>query len=245
MKALILCAGYATRLYPLTKNKPKALLEVKGKKIIDYIVENIQKIPLIDEILVVTNNRFSLAFEQWADENSFSKKVIIVNDSTMSEEDKLGAVGDINFVIKEQKISEDLMVIAGDNLFEYSLSNLCDFFAKKNASVIACRKFESKEELAKNYGVVELDSKNLVNGFEEKPENPKTLIGATGCYVLKKNDLDLLEPFLKDQNPDNSGEFIKYLSIERKVFGLIFSEKWFDIGSFEALGKAREEFNGA
>ncbi len=244
MNALILCAGYATRLYPLTKEKPKPLLEVKGKTIIDYIVEKIEKIPQVDQIFVVTNNKFALAFEQWAEEQKFSKKIKIVNDSTISEEDKLGAVGDIQFVVVEQKISGDLLIVAGDNLFEYELDKLFDFFNKKNASVVACKKFSSKGELAQKFGVVELDKDGKVIGFEEKPQNPKTLIGATGCYIFKKEDLELLKPFLKEGNSDDSGNFLKYLVEKSSVFGMVFSEKWFDIGSFEALGKAREEFNG-
>jgi len=245
LKALILCAGFATRLYPLTKNKPKALLEVKGKTILGYIIEKLEKIPEVDEIFIITNNKFSLAFEQWTEENKFSKKIIIINDFTMTEEDKLGAVGDIQFAVEEQKVIDDLMVVAGDNLFEYSLNNLFKFFEEKNSSALACKKFASIEILAGKYGVVELDDKNKIIGFEEKPKSPKTLIGATGCYVFKKEDLQLLKPFLKEKhNPDNSGEFIKYLAERRDVFGFVFSERWYDIGSFEELGKAREVFNG-
>ncbi len=245
MKALILAAGYATRLYPLTKNKPKALLEVGGKTILDNIVEKIESVPQIDEILVITNNKFSLDFEQWAQEKKTEKKIKIINDSTLSEEDKLGAVGDINFALMEEKIDEDMMVVAGDNLFEYSLRKFYDFFSQKNHSVIACKKFSSKQELANNYGVVELDEQDLLLDFEEKPQNPKTQLGATGCYIFTRDDLKFLPVFLKEGNsPDNSGEFVRYLVKKGRVFGFVFSEKWYDIGSFEALGKAREEFNG-
>ena len=245
IKGLILAAGYATRLYPLTKNKPKALLEVGGKTILDHIVEKLEQVPDVDEILVITNNKFSLDFEQWVNEKKSSKKIKIINDSTLSEEDRLGAVGDIEFAVMEQKINDNLLVVAGDNLFEYSLKKFADYFEEKKSTLVACKKFPSKQELAGNYGVVELDSQNRVIGFEEKPQNPKTQIGATGCYIFTKQDLQTILVFLKEGNsPDNPGDFIKYLSEKKHVFGFVFSEKWFDIGSFEALGKAREEFNG-
>src|SRR3989344_5668576 len=131
MKALVLCAGYAIRLYPLTKNKPKALLEVGGKTILDHIVEKLEQVPNVDEILVLSNNKFSLDFEQWAKEKKSAKKIKVINDSTLSEEDRLGAVGDIEFAVIEQKISGSLMVVAGDNLFEYSLKKFAEYFGKK------------------------------------------------------------------------------------------------------------------
>lgn len=244
MKALVLAAGYATRLYPLTINKPKALLEVKGKTILDHIVDKTETVKQVDEILVVTNNKFSLAFEQWSMERKASKRLKIINDTTMSEEDRLGAIGDLNYVVEMEKIVDDFLVVAGDNLFQFNLQKFVDFFLKKNTSTIACRDVSDKSLIAKKYGVVELDTSQRVVGFEEKPEKPKTSIAATACYVFKKEDLTLLKPYLKEGSPENAGDFVKYLSKKSGVHGFVFKEKWFDIGSFEELGRAREEFDG-
>ncbi len=245
MKAIILAAGYATRLYPLTKEKPKALLEIKGKTILDYIVGKIEKLSEVDEILVVTNNKFSLAFEQWATERKSIKQIRIINDTTFSEEDRLGALGDLNYVIEMEKILDSFLVIAGDNLFEYNLHKLLGFFLEKNSSVVACRDLGKKDLLKSKFGVVEFDNEKKITGFEEKPPEPKTTFAATACYVFKKDDLLYLKEYIKEGNSkENVGDFIKYLSIKSSVYAFVFKEKWFDIGSFEELGKAREEFNG-
>ncbi|AJF60109.1 MAG: glucose-1-phosphate thymidylyltransferase [archaeon GW2011_AR10] len=245
MKALVLCGGYATRLYPLTKNKPKALLEVKGKKILDYIVEKIREVQEVEEIFIVTNNKFALEFEQWAEEAEGKTPITVINDATSSEEDRLGAVGDILFTVKEEKIHDNLLVIGGDNLFEYSLKGFVEFFKEKNSSVVAVRDVHDKAAIAGKFGVVELGESEKLVGFEEKPKEPKTSLAATACYIFKAEDLEELEKYLKAGNkPDNSGDFVKYLSNKKQMFGFVFQEKWYDIGSFEELGKAREEFNG-
>jgi len=245
IKALILAAGYATRLYPLTKNKPKALLEVKGKTIAEHIIRNIEGIPEITEILIITNNKFSLEFEQWAEGFRSKKPVKIINDATLSEEDRLGAVGDIKFAVDEEELDADLLVIAGDNLFEYGLKKMYDYAKEKNADVIACFETPSIDYVAEKFGVIELDREKRLVGFEEKPKEPKTKIAATACYYFKKETLKLVESYVKEgNNTDNTGDFIKYLISKKPVYGYVFREKWFDIGTFEALGKAREEFNG-
>ncbi|MDO8634091.1 MAG: nucleotidyltransferase family protein [archaeon] len=245
MKALVLAAGYATRLYPLTINRPKALLEIKGKTILDHIIDRIEAVKQVEEILIVTNSKFSLAFEQWAAERKTTKPLKIINDTTMSDEDRLGAIGDLEYVVEMEKIVDDFLVVAGDNLFQFSLAKFVDFFREKNSSVIACRDIKNLEVLSKKYGVVELGENQKITGFEEKPENPKTTIAATACYVFKKDDLSLLKLYIKEgNNLENAGEFVKYISSKRDVYGFVFTEKWFDIGSFEELGRAREEFDG-
>ncbi len=245
MKALVLAAGYAKRLWPMTKNKPKPLLEVKGKTIMEHIISQFNEIKEIDEIFIVTNEKFSLDFEQWVDEFNSKIPIKVINDMTTSNEDRKGAIGDLDYVIKEIKLDEELMVIAGDNLFEYKLKDFYNYFKKNNSCVVACRDMGSKEEVAEKFGVVEIDKKNKIIGFEEKPIEPKTSLAATACYIFTKEDLREIKDYLAPGNsPDNAGDFIKWLANHKPVHAFVFTENWFDIGSFENLGKAREEFNG-
>jgi glucose-1-phosphate thymidylyltransferase len=137
MKAIILCAGYATRLYPLTKDKPKPLLDVKDKPIAEHIIKKIEDIEEINEIFIVTNNKFFTHFLDWNANFSSTKKVTIVNDKTMSNDDRLGSLGDIRFVIENMNVSEDIMVVAGDNLFEFSLKPMIEIYREKSTPVVA------------------------------------------------------------------------------------------------------------
>ncbi len=157
IKALILAAGYATRLWPLTKNTPKPLLEIKGKPIIEHIIARILELAEVTEILVVTNEKFAITFEQWAGSFRCPVKVKVINDLTLSNDDRKGAVGDMHYVIKEEGIDDDLLMIAGDNLFEYKLADFHSFFRSKNASVVACKDMGDKEKVKGNFGVVETD----------------------------------------------------------------------------------------
>ncbi len=243
MKAIILAAGYGTRLYPLTKNKPKPMLEVKGKTIIEYILEKIFAVKDVDKIYIVTNSKFFDTIDRYIEELGMDGKIKVVNDHTETNEDRLGAIGDIAYVVNEEKIDEDVLVVAGDNLFEYSLVELVDFYREKGSTAVALYDVGDKE-LAQNYGIVEIDENGKMIGFEEKPENPKSTLASTGCYMFGKEDLEDIKAVLKrNSGMDNSGDFIKMLSQKKSVYGKAFREKWFDIGSFESLGKAREEYN--
>ena len=132
------------------------MLEVKGKTIAEHIIRNLEGIPEITEVLIITNNKFSLEFEQWAEEFKSTKPVKIINDATLSEDDRLGAVGDIKFAVEEENIDSDVLVIAGDNLFEYSLKKMCDYAKEKNADVIACFEAPSAEYVSGKFGGIEL-----------------------------------------------------------------------------------------
>lgn len=241
MKAIILAAGYATRLHPLTLDKPKPLIEVGGMPMVEHILFRIEEVNDVDGIFIVTNDKFYPKFVEWSKGFKCNKPLKILNDSTKSNEDRLGAVGDIHFVVQKEKIDEDLMVIAGDNLFEFSLAHLVGFFNKKNASIVALCDLLEKEKLAKKFGVVELDEHLRVVGFEEKPEHPKTSLTSTACYIFTKKDLELLEKCIKeDKKPDNLGDFIKWLSEREHIYGFVFTESWFDIGSHEQLEEVRK-----
>lgn len=245
MKALILAAGYGTRLYPLTLNHPKPLLKVGSKLMIEHIVDKINEIKGIDEIFVITNDKFYKNFNDWSIKfTGTDKKITILNDRTQSNEDRLGAVGDIYFAIKEKKIDDSFLVIGGDNLFEFSLKSLVSFSKEKNASIIAVRDLQEKQKLAKKFGVVEVDENDKIVSFEEKPENPKSTLASTCCYLFTRQDIHEFEKCIEEhKKPDNTGDFIKYLAEKKPVYAFTFTEKWFDIGSHEQLKEVNEIFS--
>jgi glucose-1-phosphate thymidylyltransferase len=245
MKTIILAAGYATRLYPLTINKPKALLEVGNKPIINHLMDKIHKIPEIDEVHVVTNNKFFKIFQEWADNFESHKKISIVNDMTMSNEDRLGAVGDINFTINEKKIDDHILIIASDNLFEFELKDFIEFSKNKGTSTVAALDLLEKEKIAKRFGTIEIDNNNKIISFEEKPENPKSTLASTACYFIHKDHLSPLKDWInaKEGKIDNSGEMIKYLSETLGAHSFVFTGRWFDIGSKEHLDEAHKVYS--
>ncbi|MBW2999188.1 nucleotidyltransferase family protein [Candidatus Woesearchaeota archaeon] len=243
MKALILAAGYATRLHPLTLDNPKPLLPVAGKPMIEHILSKIEQVPNIDEIFIVTNDRFHSHFLEWEKQYSSPKKIKIINDGTKSNEDRLGAIGDMDLVVKKEGINDDLLIIAGDNLFDFSLVDFHDFFSEKNASVIAVYDLLEKEKVAKKFGVAETDNDGKIISFEEKPEEPKTSLAATACYLLTKEDVNEFERCINEnKKPDNPGDFIAWLSEKKSVFGFTFKERWFDIGGHEDYKEVNKIF---
>ncbi len=232
MKCLILAAGYATRLYPLTLNTPKPLLPVGNKPLLEHILDKLPKD--ISDIYIITNDKFYTHFLEWKEHSP--RKVEIINDGTKTNETRLGAVGSIAFASKIFGTDDDVMVIAGDNLFEFSLTELIQVFEKTNASVVASRDLEKKEAVAKKFGVVELDSDNKVIGFEEKPEHPKSTLASTACYIFKKEDVRDIPLMMQEYSAhDNLGDFIRWLVEKRSVYAYPFTERWFDIGSKEQL----------
>ena len=243
MKAIILAAGYATRLHPLTENQPKPLLAVGEKPIVEHILDKINQIQEVDEIIIVTNNKFTPHFESWLKSYQTSKPIKIVNDGTLTNEDRLGAVGDINFVLEKENIQDDVLVVAGDNLFEFELINLMAFFKEKNTTVVALHDLKDKNKVADKLGVVQIDQENKIIDFEEKPADPKTTLASTGCYIFKKDDVLHIANYVKSgERWDNTGDFLKWLMDQSAIYGFTFTERWFDIGSFEALEEAYEVY---
>ncbi|MCK5107903.1 MAG: nucleotidyltransferase family protein [Nanoarchaeota archaeon] len=236
MDVLILAAGYATRLYPLTLDIPKPLLDIGGKPILDHIIDKIKD--KVDKVHVITNNKFYSHFLEWAKDK---ENVNIVNDQTLTNEDRLGAIGDIHYFIKKNNFDDELMVIAGDNLLGLDFDKFFRFFREKDSSILAIYDLIEKEKLANKFGVVELDDECKVIGFEEKPPQPKTSLTATACYMFKQKDVALLEKCVREQEKlDNTGDFIKFLASNSNVYGFVFDEVWYDIGSKEDLAKVRE-----
>lgn len=243
MKAIIPAAGYATRLYPITKNQPKALIEVKGKPIIEHIIKRIAEVKEVDHIFIVTNNKFFFVFEQWLDSFNCHIPIKIINDHTTSNDDRKGQVGDIIYAIDEEQLDDDLLIIAGDNLFNFSLKPCHDFFIEKKSNVNALYDVRDKEE-AKNLGIVSVDTAGKFLSFEEKPKNPKSTLASLGIMFFSRETIETIRAYVKEGNdPDMMGNFFTWFITKQPVYGHIYKKKWFDIGSFEALGKAREEFS--
>lgn len=244
MKALILAAGYAVRLYPLTKEYPKPLLPVNKRAIIDYIVDKLNTLGPIDEIIVVTNSRFISKFKEWAGGKKFSKPISILDDLTSKPQDKLGAIGDIAFSINKKQINDDLLVIGGDNLFDESLDRFIAFVKEnKNYNVIGIYDIKDLSK-AVNFGVVRLDKKNKVVDFKEKPLMPESSLVAMCLYYFPKAKLKLLKEYFKTKTHkrDATGFYIDFLRRKDSVYGFVFGGKWYDIGEFEFYKKAKGNF---
>ncbi|MBT4935411.1 nucleotidyltransferase family protein [Candidatus Woesearchaeota archaeon] len=237
MKAIILAAGYATRLYPLTENQPKPLLEVNNISILNHILDKVHKIEGITDIYVVTNARFYDAFRTWHCNYPLADKITLINDGTTSNDDRLGAVGDIHYVVQDKDINDDLLVIAGDNLFGFELQHFINFSDKHNTSSVAFCDLKNVEKVRRKLGVGVLDGEKVI-GFEEKPLEPSSALASTACYLFKKNDLPFIEQAMERGSADNSGDFVKFLVNNSQVHGFVFDEHWFDIGSFESLEEA-------
>lgn len=242
MKAIVLAAGYATRLYPLTKDTPKPLLEINGKPMMDYIMEKIVGIG-VKEVFVVTNDKFYESFKAWADNYEGGvEKVKVVNDGTTSNDDRLGAIGDMKFVIEREKLDGDLLVIGADNLFDFTLDKAYELFLEKNESVVLA--YDVKDfELAKKYGLLEVDSNNRIVSFQEKPANPKTTLASMCAYFYPAKTLPLIDKYLEEgNNPDSPGNFPVWLVKNYVAYAAVYDGKWFDVGSFESLKDAKEAF---
>lgn len=245
MKALILGAGYATRLYPLTKDRPKPLLPVADRPMIGYIVDKIAEVNEIDHLYVVTNHKFIRNFEDWKKTLSLDIPVTILDDGTTSDADKLGAIGDMKFVIGKEKVEDDLLVVAGDNLFDFKIKGFIDFFRSKNSRPSITLYDVEDIGLVKKYSVITLDEKARIINFEEKPQHPKTTLIAICLYLFPKDTLPRINEYLeKGLNPDAPGYFVSWLSREEAVYGYKVSGRWYDIGGFDAYHKADEEYRG-
>jgi glucose-1-phosphate thymidylyltransferase len=240
MKALLLAGGYATRLRPLTDTTAKPLLPVGGRPMVDWIVDRVEESREVGEIHVVTNAVYAAEFERWGR----GRSIAVWNDGTRSNEDRLGALGDIAFAIERGGLeADDLLVIAADNLFEFSLRDYIGFFrAKGDGSTIAARRLGDRSR-ARLYGVVELGDGERVKAFEEKPDEPKTDLVATAAYIYHRDHLPLLACYLAEGNaPDPPGRFPAWLCSRAPLYAYCFSEPWFDIGDPDQLLEADNRY---
>lgn len=242
MKGLVLAAGYATRLYPLTKNQPKPLLKVAGKSILDYIVEKMEKVEAIDEIIIVTNDKFTSHFEEWAKQSDYEKPLTVINDGTTTNDNRLGAIGDIQFVIEQLNLEDDLMILAGDNLFDFELTDFAEYFYTVDTDIITTYSEEDEAQL-KRAGVIEIDEDSKVLSFEEKPEQPKSNFCVPAFYLYRRETLSEFKNYLADgHNPDAPGYFVPYLLNKKNVHAFQFEGQRYDIGTVESYEKVQQIF---
>jgi glucose-1-phosphate thymidylyltransferase len=244
MKSIILAAGYATRLRPLTEHTAKPLLPIAGRPMIDHICDKIAELNEVDHVHVVTNRRFASAFGAWAARRT-GLPVTVHDDGTTSNEDRLGAIGDIRFTIERAGLAgEDLLIIAGDNLFDFSLVDYAAFWrGKGDGSAIALYRCPDRE-LVKQYSIVELDDEERVRSFTEKPANPTTDLVAIATYLYRGEHAALIDRYLAEGNSaDQPGNLVAWLVSRVPVYGFRFSGAWLDIGDqgqlLEADNRAR------
>ena len=245
MKVLILAAGYATRLYPLTLTQPKPLLPVAGQPMIDYVLDNLAPIGGIDRVYVVTNAKFAGPFEEWSEHYRATKAKLdftIVNDGSTDDSNKLGAIGDMNLVITREKVDDDLMVVAGDNLFSESLQDFGRHCREKNAPVLAVYDVGNLQEITK-YNSISIDASGKITFFEEKPKNPTSTLTGIALYYYPKSTLPLIRQYMAEgNNPDQPGRLVQWLYQRTPVYTWRVPGIWFDIGSKESLAEANTIF---
>ena len=245
MDVIILAAGYATRLYPLTLDKAKPLLEVAGKPIIEWGLDTLANVPGLGTIYIVTNDKFANDFQAWADRHQHRQlqfKFKIINDGSKSDDDKLGAIGDINFVVTRESLTKsDLLIVAGDNLFSESLADFVEY-AKKTQATVAVYDVGDLEKI-KKYGNITIDSGGVITHFEEKPEKPQSTLAAVALYYYSREIIPLLTTYLAaGNNPDQPGRFVQWLYTRKPVKTFQIKGKWLDIGSKETLKEANGIF---
>lgn len=229
MKCIILAAGYATRLYPLTENFPKPLLEVGGKPILDWLIDDMDQTGLIDEYIVISNHKFASIFEQWS-----QGRYTILDDGTTSNDNRLGAVKDIQFAIEQCQLDDDLLVMAGDNLLDFSLGGFIRY-ARDKQSTCVMRYYEADEARLHKTGVAEIDGDGLILSMEEKPANPKSHWCIPAFYYYTREDSHLIKEGIESGcGVDAPGSFIAWLCGQTRVYAWEMPGKRYDIGTLES-----------
>ena len=240
MKAGVLAGGYATRLWPITRHRPKMFLPIGDGTVIDTIFEELEADDRIDEVFISTNEYFADEFEAFLEESDYEKPTLSVEE-TVEEDEKFGVVGAMAQLIDRENVDDDLLIVAGDNLISFGLSNFIDYFEEKQSPSLVAYDVGSKEK-AKSYGLVELEGDKVVN-FQEKPENPASTLVSIACYLYPQDTLPLFDDYLSnDNNPDEPGWFVQWLQSREDVFAFTFDTAWYDIGTPESYLDAVEGY---
>ena len=245
MKIIILAAGYATRLYPLTLTQQKPLLPVAGKPMIDHVLDNLTPIPGIERVYIVTNAKFADHFQKWADDYRARKARVdftIVNDGSTDDSNKLGAIGDLHLVLTHEKVDDDIIVVAGDNLFSQSLEDFGKFARKRNAPILAVYDVGNLEEI-KKYNAITMDQDGRITFFEEKPKQPAGTITGIALYYYPRATLPQIRQYITEgNNPDQPGRLAQWMYPRAPFYTWRVAGIWYDIGSKEALDEANRVF---
>lgn len=242
MKCLILAAGYATRLYPLTENFPKPLLEVKGKTILDWLIEDIEQSGAVDEYVVISNHKFAHHFDSWAAKKA--EKITVVDDGTTSNETRLGAVRDIQFAMDELNIRDDVLVMAGDNLLDFSMTKFIAYAQEKKTSCIM-RYFEPSMQKLRKSGVVTLDENQRVLEMTEKPASPASNWCVPAFYYYTAADAARIpEGIAAGCGVDAPGSYVAWLCKLSPIHAMEMPGSRYDIGNLESYNKIKEEYQG-
>ena len=242
MKCLILAAGYATRLYPLTENFPKPLLPVQGKPILDWLIDDIDSLGAVDEYVVISNHKFAHHFDAWA--QGKAQKITVVDDGTESNETRLGAVCDVQYAIDKLSLDDDMLVIAGDNLLDFSLTKFIEYAKAKQTSCIM-RYYEADDKRLTKCGVVEIDECDRIIGMEEKPQSPKSHWCCPPFYYYTRDDAKLVKAGIEQGcGTDAPGSYIAWLCTKTEVHAMEMPGRRYDIGNLESYKRVEEEYCG-
>ena len=246
MKVVVLAAGYATRLYPLTLNRPKPLLPVAGRPLLEHLLGGLLPVEGIDHVYVVTNAKFETHFREWAEgfRRAAGDKVgvTVINDGTTSDANKLGAIGDLHLVLEREGIDDDIIVAAGDNLFSQSLEAFSEFCRRKGAPVVAVYDVGDLDEIRK-YNAIETDADGRITFFEEKPARPRSTVTAIALYYYPRQTLPLIRQYVAEgNNPDQPGRLVQWMYERVPFYTWRVPGIWYDIGSKETLEEANRVF---
>jgi glucose-1-phosphate thymidylyltransferase len=245
VKLIILAAGYATRLYPLTLDKPKPLLEVAGKPMIEHVLASLGSIQEIDCIYVVTNAKFAKHFERWAENYSSAAggaPIRVINDGTSDDSNKLGAIGDLHLVLTSESVSDDIIVVAGDNLFDSSLKGFAEFCLRRDAPAVGVYDVGDLEEI-KKYNNIGTDAEGRITSFEEKPSQPVGTITAIALYFYPESALPFIGQYIEEgNNADQPGRLVQWMYTRTPFYTWRVPGTWYDIGSKETLAEADRVF---
>ena len=246
MKLIVLAAGYATRLYPLTLNQPKPLLDVAGKPMLEHVLDNLAPVEEIDHVYVVTNGKFAGHFERWAEaygSRGKGTRITVVNDHSTDDTNKLGAIGDLNLVLTQEAIDDDIAVVAGDNLFSERLSEFGEYCRAKGAPVLAVYDVGDLEAI-KKYNSIDVEDDGRITFFEEKPANPKSTLTGIALYYYPKSALPLIRQYVEEgNNPDQPGRLVQWMYERTPFYTWRVPGIWYDVGSKETLEEANRIFS--
>jgi len=235
MKAVLLCAGFATRLYPLTQEQPKSLLPIAGQPLLNYLLKLLEGLPSLTRIFLVSNHKFYSLFSRWADRARGTQRITVLDDGIADHRHRLGPVRDLKIALDQEGAHEDVLVLAGDNLIDSELAGFLSFAKSKRPAPSVGVWDVQDREAAKKYGLVETDASGKITAFFEKPMDPPTTLASMGLYFFPSQTLVFVNRYLETSaNSDALGHYVSWLARQMQVFTFPFQGAWFDIGDLES-----------